>query len=197
MTRARRLLVVVAAVALAGACGLPNDRAPRVIAADDAPLDLAQIPGQAAEAEGNERVELYFVRGGLLDSVSRLAPDGELATVLRLLIAGPLEDEPDLSTRISPSETELREAEVDGGIAIIDIGCVGDAPPDQCGLLAFGGQDQITLFAQLTCTAMDVTGINGVRFLQEGQPQDAPTEASGTIQSPGVVTCNDYPSLLP
>jgi hypothetical protein len=189
---AAALAVVLTALT---ACGLPDDREPRIIAADDAPLDLSQIPGNPATTapEGNDEVELFFVRDGVLTATTRASEDGDLDTAIALLLAGPAEDESSLSSSI-PSDTELNLASVDGSTAVLDLGCVGDETADPCGILGVVAVDQATAFAQLTCTAMDVAGIEGVRFLQEGQPQDAPTD-SGTIQSPTPVTCDDYRSL--
>jgi hypothetical protein len=186
--------LVLVATALA-ACGLPDDREPRIIAADDAPLDLSQIPGSPATTspEGNDEVELFFVRDGVLTPTTRASEDGDLDTAIALLLGGPAEDEGFLSSSI-PSDTELNLASVDGSTAVLDHGCVGEESADPCGILGVVAVDQATAFAQLTCTAMDVAGIEGVRFLQEGQPQDAPTD-SGTIQSPTPVTCDDYRSL--
>lgn len=196
MTRRRALAgAVVAAIAVLGACGVPDDRDPRIIAADDAPLDLSEIPGNPATTtpEGNDEVELFFVRDGVLTPTTRAAEDGGLETAITLLLVGPAEDESSLSSSIPP-ETELNSAALDGTTAVLDLGCSGDAPADQCGVLAVVGVDQLTIFAQLTCTATEIRGIEGVRFLQEGQPQDPPSD-SGTIRSPTPVTCDDYRSL--
>jgi hypothetical protein len=192
---ARALVAALGAVAALGSCGLPDDRVPRIIAADETPLDLSEAPGSPGTTapEGDDEVRLFFVREQALTPTTRSADDDDLETAITLLLAGPTEDERTLSSSI-PSETELNAASVDGGTAVLDLGCVGDVPADQCGVLAVGAVDQLTIFAQLTCTAMDVPGIEGVRFLQEGQPQDAPTD-SGTIQSPSPVTCDDYRSL--
>ena len=195
-TVAFALAAAVLAVTAAGGCGLPDDRDPRVISTADAPLDLSEVPGadNPATPEGDDEVELYFVRdGGLLDTVMRPAENDDLTTTIQQLLVGPAEDEPLLSTSIPP-ETVLNSATVDGTTAVLDFGCVAEAPPDQCGLLGVGGQGQLTLFAQLVCTANDVRGVEAVRFLHAGEPQDAPTDG-GTIQSPTPVTCNDYRSL--
>ena len=191
----RSAVVLLVLASFAGACGLPDDRSPRIISAAEAPLDLGDPAGGSAgeTPEGNAEVELFFVRDGLLESVMRTAPNGDLSTTIALLLTGPADGESALSTSI-PSETELNSATVDGETAVLDLGCLGDVPIDQCGVLAVGGQDQLTLFAQLACTATDVDGVDGVRFLQDGEPQDAPTD-SGTTQSPAAVSCADYRSL--
>jgi hypothetical protein len=190
----RALAGFVLAAALLAGCGLPDDSQPRIISAADAPLDLGEDPSAATTTPaGNDTVELFFVSDGLLHPVMRTAPDGDLATAIQLLLAGPARNEFNLSSSIQP-DTELNSATVDGTTAVLDLGCVGDAPVDQCGILGVSGQDQKTLFAQLVCTAGDVPGVDGVRFLQDGNPQDAPTDG-GTLQFPAAVTCGDYRSL--
>ena len=193
---AARRLAVLAILAAVGGCGMPDDRVPRIIAADEAPLDLSETAGNAGTTtpEGDDEVRLYFVREGVLAATDRPAEEDDLDTAITLLLAGPAEDEAALDSSI-PSETELNSAQVDGVTAILDLGCVGEVPAgEQCGVLAVGAVEQLTIFAQLTCTAMEVPGIEGVRFLQEGQPVDPPSD-SGTIRSPATVTCDDYRTL--
>ena len=188
-------MAALAIVAAVGGCGLPDDRAPRIIAADEQPLDLSEVPSNVGTAtpEGDDEVELFFVRDGVLTATTRATEESDLPTAIGLLLGGPAVDESSRSTSI-PSDIELNSAAVDGGTAVLDLGCLGDVPPDQCGLLGVGAVDQLTIFAQLTCTAMDVAGIDGVRFQQDGQPVDPPSD-SGTILSPEPVTCDDFRSL--
>lgn len=198
--RSSRALAVgaIAPLALLAACGLPDDRTPRIITAQEAPLDLSEVPGNVATTtpQGDDEVEIYLVRDGRLEPTTRAAESEDLTTAITLLLAGPTEAERGRALASSiPSETELNSATKEGSTAILDLGCVGDVPIDSCGVLAVGGQDQLTIFAQLTCTAMEVSGVDGVRFLQDGNPQDVSTE-SGTAPSPEVVTCDDYRSLL-
>ena len=48
LLRRRWALCAFHPIALAvAACGLPDDRTPRIIAADEAPLDLSEVPGNA------------------------------------------------------------------------------------------------------------------------------------------------------
>lgn len=189
---------VAAAVLVVTGCGLPDDRTPRIIAVEEAPLDLSDQPGNVATtaAVGDDAVEIYLVRDSQLEATTRAAEEENLATAIALLLAGPTEGERGRGFSSSiPSETELNSAETEGQTAVIDLGCVGDVPTDSCGVLALTGQEGLTIFGQLTCTAVAVPGITGVRFLQEGEPQDAPT-VDGTAPSPEVVTCDDYDTLL-
>lgn len=202
MTPPRRsplVAVAAAVVALLVACGLPDDRTPRVIAAEDAPLDLSQVPGNVATTTptGSAEVDIYLVRDGELETVTRSAQGEDLEAAISALLFGPTDAERDRGfTSSIPQETELNSATLEDGTAILDLGCTGEAPIDRCGILSLSGPGQLAIFGQLTCTAMDVPGVTGVRFLQDSSPQDAPTESRGTATSPQVVTCDDYASLL-
>lgn len=181
------------------ACGLPDDRTPRIIAAEEAPLDLREAPdGNGAPASGgDDEVEIYLVRNGLLEQVSRASEGTDLATAIELLLEGTTDEEEARGFRtVIPLTTRLLVATHDGSTAVIDLGCEGEAAGETCGVNFPTGQDLITTFAQLTCTATAVPGIDGVRFLQEGAPQDVSTSDGGSVQSPEVVTCEDYRSLL-
>ena len=186
------------ALALLAGCGLPDDRTPRVIAAEDAPLDLSEVLGNVATTtpSGSAEVEVHLIRNGELEAVTRSAEGEDLAIAISQLLAGPTEGERGRGfTSQIPQETELNSASVEGGTAVLDLGCTGEAPIDLCGVLALTGPTQLLIFGQLTCTAMDAPGVTGVRFLQDGNPQDAPTD-SGSARSPEAVTCDDYASLV-
>jgi hypothetical protein len=200
-TRRPRTLatVAVAIVALLVACGLPDDRTPRIIAAEDAPLDLSEVLGNVATTtpSGSAEVEIFLVRAGELDPTSRAAQGEDLDAAIGALLAGPTDEERNRGFSSSiPQETELNSATLDGGTAILDLGCTGEAPIDSCGVLALTGPTQLAIFGQLVCTAMEIPEVTGVRFLQDSNPQDAPTESRGTATFPDVVTCDDYASLL-
>jgi hypothetical protein len=198
-TRRRLAVLVISTVALAVGCGLPDDRTPRVIAAEDAPLDLSQVPGNVATTtpSGSAEVDIYLIRNGEIEATTRAAEGEDLQAAIGLLLGGPTDVERDRGfTSSIPQETELNSATLEGSTAILDLGCTGDAPIDLCGVLALTGPTQLAIFGQLTCTAMDIPGVTGVRFLQDSSPQDAPTESRGTATSPDVVTCDDYASLL-
>lgn len=188
---------VLAGLALGG-CSLPDDREPRVIAAEDAPIDLD--PADAVpDTGGSAEITLYFVDPeGALVSVERSADDDTLVVAIATLLGGPDdsdESSAELTTRI-PQETELRAPPtVEDEVATIDLGCSSDATDlETCGLLGVGGTDQLILFGQLTCTANAVPGVSGVRFQHLGQPQQAQVD-DGLTSEP--VRCRDYSSLRP
>lgn len=204
--RARRAVLPPAVLALVvglavstAACGIPSDDEPRVIAAENAPIDLNPI-NEDEPAGGAAEVTLYFILGGRLVTIDRATGDDTPDVAINALLAGPTEAEAlggegdaQITTRI-PDETELRGITIDGNVATIDLGCAADvaADPAGCGVLGVRGDDQVTLFAQLVCTADDFRAIASVRFLQEGQPQQAPLPEGPTSEP---VRCLDYREL--
>jgi hypothetical protein len=201
VTRRRAVLgAVLAGAVFGGGCGIADDREPRVITADRAPLDLSPSDDEQPSG-GSSEVTLYFVLEGQLVSVDRATDSDTPDVAIQALLGGPVEgetvDEPAgamlLTTRI-PAETQLRGLSISGNIADIDLGCAAEAvDPAACGLLGVGGTDQLIMFAQLVCTADDFRAIAGVRFLQEGQPQQAPLPDGPLTSAP--VRCLDYREL--
>lgn len=200
MTRARTLLsLLLVGSALAG-CGLPDDRDPRIITAQEAPLDLDETDAGDLSESGTTRVTLYFVLEGVLAEVGRNLTDGSLDTAIEALLDRPTTEEANEGLRSEiPAETELIDADVDPetGIATINLGCApGDDPtvtlPSNCGVRGAEGTAQLTLFAQLVCTATEVAGTESVLFLQEGTAQPAPIDG-GISTEP--VRCSDYRSV--
>lgn len=191
-------LAAAALAALAG-CGLPDDREPHVITAEEAPLDLARTvvgPSSTGPAE----VVVYFVREGRLVEVTRDVEAATVSAAITAVLARPTPEEAAANVRSEiPPETELRSATVADGVATIDLGCtVGDGPsgtlPSNCGVQGTEGTAQLTLFAQLVCTADALPGVDGVLFLQEGTPQAAPVDG-GLSTGAQPVRCSDYLSV--
>lgn len=194
--RCRALLFGVALAA--GACGVPDDREPRVISADDAPLDLDPTDDEGP-ASGPAEVRLYFVGSDEDDPndlvpIARAVDDPSLDVAVDALLAASLgedltgpDDEP-LSTQVPPETVRLTTS-IDNEVATINLGCAEGSPPD-CGIIAFRGQAQLLLFGQLACTADSVRGVSGVRFQHQGEPQPAPLPSGESTIEP--VRCFDY-----
>jgi hypothetical protein len=200
--RRRWLGAVAVAVGVLAGCGLPDDRQPRVIAADDAPIDLDQAPNANPPALGGDvEVELYFVEEGQLVRTRRSVRDGSLTGVITALFDGTSteDEESALSTRIPPDTELVGQATVNNsGVATVELGCraeEGVRPPQNCGVLGIGGDQQLIVFGQIVCTATSVPGVSGVQFLQSGQPLPAglPVEPGTTFEP---VRCTNYRSLL-
>jgi spore germination protein GerM len=200
----RRPAIVASALILAAsaasACGVPDDREPRVIAADDAPLDLDPTDDRGPES-GPAEVRLYFVGHeedpGLVvvsdnvdDPTLDVAIDALLARSLQQPIAGPEGEE---LASVIPPETVRNGSSINDEIATIDFGC-NPQTSEQCGITAFDGNNQLLLFGQLACTADSVRGVAGVVFTHEGSPQAAPLPNGESTNQP--VRCFDYTDLL-
>lgn len=189
-----RLLLALWVLAIVAACGLPEDPAPRIIAAGDAPLALgdATTPTSTDEGPGATSVQLWFVDptgdATVLRPLDRALRDTTPAGVFRTLLDGILADDPFGVTTAIPIDTQLLGAGVDGTTAVINLGPAGNA-----GIFAIGGDEQKTAFGQLVFTALELPGVDSVRFEHDGEPFDAPSD-NGT-KSP--VTDADYPSLDP
>jgi spore germination protein GerM len=187
----RRLLVAVLGLALLGACGVPDDQTPRLVAAEDAPLDLtpstAPVTGEGAE----DTVAVFFINQdtGRLAAVARPVAERTPAEAIEQLLAGLAADDPGaLVTRI-PQGTVLLAAPIEGTTLTLDLG-----PEGEGGIQGVQGQGQLQAFAQLVQTATGLSGVRDVRFRVGGVPIDAPTDA-GVSSEP--VSRDDYASLAP
>jgi hypothetical protein len=183
----RRLLAIVAALALATACG-PEDLT--LLSDADLPEDVYGPPAPTPSPESipaNGRI--FFVQKRRLEpATARLQPvlDSVEEALLVALFQGPRSSE--LSTEI-PDGTRLNGVEVVGGIATVDVS--GDferaAPP----------RSQAMRIAQVVYTLTEpTTGITSVRFQIDGVDQQAIGGAQlGTI--PGPVNREDYVDFAP
>ncbi len=191
MRPGRRHLVVVAVAVLigAGACGLPEDDRPRLVADADAPIDLVPTTASVVDETGEETAEVFFMNAEQ-DRLSRVLRAVDAVTVdaaVAALLAGPGEGENLLN--LIPPGVILNGVDVEEGIATIDLGPAGEG-----GIQAVQGLNQVRALAQFVFTAMGVEGVDGVRFLVEGEPFDAITEAGATSEP---VRREDYASLTP
>lgn len=193
----RSLRALAAAVAVLvvplGACGMPDDDRPRLVAAEDAPIDLtpSTAPASTSTPEGSEGVNVFFIDSetGLLRQVRRAVEDVTPQTAIAALLTGVGEDDPgDLASAI-PADTQLVRAQLEGTTLLVDL---TPAPPG--GILSVVGATQLQAFAQIVRTVTGLPGVSSVRFLVDGQPISAPTDA-GASNEP--VDRSDYASLAP
>ena len=188
MTRVVVVATSVVMLALA-ACGLQEDESPRAISDADAPLTLGTQPATTVAPAGAATVELWFTTGDLLQPVVREVSDRSPEAVLQALLDGVTAEDPSgLSTAI-PAETVLNDASVDGSTLTVDLGPAGGAIFN-----AIAGPGQLAAFGQIVLTALELPGVDGVRFQVDGQPVDAPTQEGS---QPGPLTARHYASLLP
>jgi sporulation and spore germination protein len=182
---------LVALTVLAG-CGLPDDDEPRLVAAEDAPLDLAPSTVPAAGAGvGDDSVAVFFINQdtGRLAAVGRPVPEPTPQAAIEQLLLGKAPDDPAALVSSIPPGTMLLDSRTEGETLILDLGPVGEG-----GLQGVAGQAQVQAFAQLVRTATGLSGIGDVRFLVGGVPIDAATEAGPSSEPVGR---DDYPLLSP
>jgi hypothetical protein len=192
-SRFRSLLIVVGSASIVlGACGLPADSAPRVIAADKVPFGLlgpsTTNPGNEV---GGEDVKLYFVNGERLRAVTRQVTDTSPQMVLDALVRGPADTDPSTLKGAIPPETKVLHADQLGDTLTVVL---------TKDILSVTGPLQKTAFAQLVYTATGLPGVNQVRFRvadadgSNEQDVEPPTD-TGTKQ--GALTQDDYRLLQP
>lgn len=183
--------VAVVLVAVTAACGLPDDKRPRLVAAEDAPIDLAPTTAPAETATtGEDTVEVFFLdANNRLRRVLRSVDDVTVSAAVGALLMGLAEDDPPALTSAIPPGTVLVGVSVVDRVLTLDLGPAGEG-----GLQSVQGPAQLRAFAQLVRTATALPGIASVRFLIEGVPIDAPTDAGATGRP---VTRADYASLSP
>ena len=176
----RRVALLLAALLVLGACGVPKDGDPREIDAQNVPFDLL--------APTNTSTTTTLVAVGPMREVTIFLaePDGRLAPVKRsveapsslrkalvALLAGPLAEEATLHTAIT-SETKLRHVRgpVDG-LVTIDL-----SRP----MLDVTGRQQILALAQVVYTATAYPDVDRVLFQFDGAAREVPN-GEGTLTS--------------
>ena len=193
MTATRRTLLFGLALLAAG-CGLPDDNAPRLVAAEDAPLDLSPSTVPVTEpVPSDDTVAVFFVNQdtGRLAAVRRPVAEPTPQAAIEQLLMGRLPDDPtQLVSSIPPGTALLAAPVIEGTTLVLDF-----VPVAQGGIFqGVQGEGQVSAFAQIVHTATGLAGISDVRFLVGGEAIDAPTEA-GVSSEP--VGRDDYPSLSP
>ena len=184
------LLGVLAAVA--AACGVPQDPAPRVLDASALPEELAAPATTTTSTEPPvplQAVHLYFVDGEALgEPVERdlATPAGPIAA-LEALIAGPTAEEASGGlTSVIPAETVVLSSDLTNGVLRVDLA--------EGALEQIEGELQRLAIAQLVYTATELSGIDWLWVLIEGEPRALPTD-EGDVEAP--VGRAHYASLSP
>lgn len=202
----RRAGLLAVSVLLAG-CGLPQSSDFEEISSDDVQFDLDEttttststIPPTTIDATSTtladtttteiptELVQLYFVAGSQLNSVSRpLTSPVSPAQVLAALVAGPQGDIGiGLRTTIPQDAGEDITVTKERGSAIIDL--------PQNIFDAVSSREQRLFFAQLVLTIGNLRGIGPVQFTLAGEPITAQTGDGSQAET---VTIDDYQNLL-
>ena len=193
------LVALLAALALAGACSAPVDSGPKTLRAAGIPADLRQETSSTTTTTlvttgESEEVTVYFIKNDPSTLTDRLVPVKRLVTppvsvekVVQTLFAGPTTQErlQGLRTAISPDTTVLG-APIEAHIATINVSKnFASGPP----------LDQINAFAQVVFTAVEVGGVTGVLFAQNGHRQEVP-QGDGSLMS-ALLGRAAYPQVTP
>ncbi len=178
----RATLGVLGVLAIAAAaCGVPQDPAPRVLDASALPEELAEPSTTTTSTEApvpRQTVFLYFVDGEALGTpVERdlATPAGPIAA-LEALIAGPTEEEASGGlTSVIPAETVILSSDLTNGVLRVDLA--------EGALEQIEGELQRLAVAQLVYTATELSGIDWLWVLIEGEPRALPTD-EGDVEAP-------------
>jgi spore germination protein GerM len=174
-----RLITLVVAL-LAGACSTPLDSGPKTLRAASIPADLraesSSTTTTTVPTGEVQEVTVYFFGADqrLAPVTRRVSTPITVEKVLQNLFAGPnpAETMQGLRTAISPDTTVLG-APIEARIATVDVSrnfAFGTVP------------EQIIAFAQVVFTAVDIPGVTGVLFAQNGHRIEAP-EGDGSSSS--------------
>jgi spore germination protein GerM len=210
----RTVLAGLACVAAAG-CGVGGDGDLQQIGADDL-LGLDQtttstttttttttVPPTASVVAGStstaattstiatEPVELYFVAGDVLESVTQDLSSGVgLTRVMQALEAGPPPPEVGIGlTSLLPPGLTRSVFEPGTGVATVDL-------DGELFETIEGGVDQRRAIGQIVLTLTQRDGVGQVRFTLDGEPMQV-TKLGNVLSAPGEPVARiDYASLL-
>jgi len=194
----RALLALVPVLVLAAGCSAPVDSGPKTLRAASIPADLRQETSTTTttviSTGESEEVTVYFIGSDkttgtdrLLPVKRRVSPPVTVSKVLQTLFAGPTSQErlQGLRTAISP-DTTILGAPIESHIATVNVS----------GNFALGTpQDQINAFAQVVFTTVDVDGVTGVVFSEQGHRLEVPQGDGSSTSAP--LGRASYPQVTP
>ncbi|MEO1065136.1 MAG: GerMN domain-containing protein [Actinomycetota bacterium] len=203
MTGLRRVVMVAAAAALAAACGVPTDAAPRDLAAERLPDGLlseqttttttAPDPGETPE---EVLLTVYLLDGEaeLVRPTNRTAPDdtvGEMITQLKELTQRDIDN--GLITLITPDVTLVSPTQTQEMIA----GNTLRLPLSE-EFYALEGRSRSLAAAQLVFTITATPRFDAVLFVDsDDEPQLIPTSESELPDQPRPMTRLDFTGFNP
>jgi len=206
-TPRRRLRILVVLSLILGACGIPLDDEPQIIARDELPQALQ--PGTSTTTtlpdQLTEDVTIFLIRPGdgeaTLEAVTRQVPVVDAGTeiagvILEQLLAGPTSEEQledNLTSALVPagdqpiSVVELLRPTTEQLVVVLS-----DAP-------AIEGSDRTVGFAQLVFTLTELSTVEEVRFaVRDENGADEDLSVSTDTEEGDVrraVDRTDYPSF--
>lgn len=191
--RPPRLAALVAGLMalVAAGCSAPVDSGPKTLRAASIPEALrspSSTTSTSVPSGESEEVTVYYIQGDRLAPVKRrVSPPVTVEKVLQKLFAGPTTAEAvgGLRSAISP-DTDILGAPIEARIATVNVSKN----------FAFGlPTDQIMAVAQVVFTAVEIPGVTGVLFAENGRRQEVP-EGDGSSTSAPLGRAS-YPQVTP
>ena len=188
----RRVLgLLLGAVALLVACGVPEDSAPQELTAADVPFGmLTTAPTTTTtpiDLAPDREAALYFMDvEGNLRPLNREVEDRSAATVIMTLLATDSSSLPPRYSTNIPPDTTLLDSFVDDQVLTLDLS-------EQFTTVV--GQRFIAAVAQIVYTATDLDGIEAVSFRVEGE--DFPVNDENGAAQDEPVDRLDFVGLAP
>jgi spore germination protein GerM len=185
----RVALVALALLALAAACGVPEDDTPQALSPEQIPVDLQETPTTTTEPiqviPPERRAELFYVDAdGEVQGVTREVEDQSPRAIVTALLETDTQSlDPGLTSNIPP-ETQLLDIIDDGDVLVVDL--------SEEFYESIGGGSFIAAVAQIVFTA-EAAGFDAVSFRSDGEQREVQDE-DGALQD-GPVTPLDYQSL--
>lgn len=186
----RRLLVLLALL-LGGACGIPVEGQAEQV--QDVPFGLmdpdAPAPAETEDPGEGPVIQVYLIdpSGQQLIPVERRLAEAPLPAVVAALMAGPTAAEraEGLGSALT-DDSAVASVELVGGVASVDL---------TAQFTVLDGPTQRLAIAQLVFTLTSRPGLGRVSFTLEGQPIDIP-RGDGTLAT-GSVARDNYRELMP
>lgn len=158
----RRLIGLLLVGLMLAGCGVTTQDRPEPVEA----TPTASSPPPVA-SPGTERVQVYFLRDGQLEPVTRLVADATVSATLAVLVVGPTPEEAGSGLRTAVTPQSLRVVDRDAQTATIGV------TKDFTGV---SGDNQLLAVAQVVWTATGAEGVERVRFVLDGEPIEVPTD---------------------
>lgn len=185
------LLAGVVALAGAAGCSAPVDSGPKTLRAASIPEALrspSSTTSTSVPSGESEEVTVYYIQGDRLAPVKRrVSPPVTVEKVLQKLFAGPTTAEAvgGMRSAISP-DTDILGAPIEARITTVNVSKN----------FAFGlPTDQIMAVAQVVFTAVDIPGVTGVLFAENGRREEVPQGDGSSTSAP--LGRASYPQVTP
>jgi spore germination protein GerM len=177
-------VVVLAAVAVLAACGVPTEQSPQALPAKNVPFQLLAPTAEATSttvlstSKATTRISIYLANadGELVPTRRQVEAPATIGKAVGTLLRGPTEEEANMWHTAITSDTKLLHAEppVDG-LVTIDLSRQ---------LLDITGRQQILALAQVVYTATALADVDRVLFRFDGKPKEVPNGDGKLTASP-------------